>query len=27
VLAHVRREVRPLLTGFPKAEALVHADE
>src|SRR5580700_6942939 len=27
VLNQVRREVRPLLTGFPKAEALVHADE
>ncbi|HKV89971.1 MAG TPA: dTMP kinase [Thermoplasmata archaeon] len=27
VLAQVRREVRPLLTGFPKAEALVHAED
>ena len=27
VLAQVRREVRPLMSGFPKAEALVHAEE
>jgi dTMP kinase len=27
VLTQVRKEVRPLLTGFPKAEALVHAEE
>ncbi|MCI4330057.1 MAG: dTMP kinase [Thermoplasmata archaeon] len=27
VLNQVRREVRPLLTGFPKAESLVHAEE
>jgi dTMP kinase len=27
VLNQVRREVRPLLTGFPKAEDLVHAED